>query len=87
MNEDQIGNITTIIKILIMTIAPTIAVYLGVDQNIITTFLTALLALLLALLDAKYPNTFKYFDNDNNPIIETEETVLNPEYECDESEC
>ncbi len=86
MNEDQIGNITTIIKILIMTIAPTIAVYLGVDQNIITTFLTALLALLLALLDAKYPNTFKYFDNDK-PVLETEEPVLNPEYECDESEC
>ena len=83
MNEDQIGNITTILKILIMTIAPTLAVYLGVDQNIITTFLTALLALLLALLDAKYPNTFKYFDNDHKPVIETEELVLNEEYECD----
>ena len=42
MNPNIIGNITTIIKILIMTVAPAIAVYIGTDEQTIITFLTAI---------------------------------------------
>ena len=81
MNEDIIGNITTIIKILIMTIAPTIAVYLGTSNETVIAFLTACLTFALAILDAKYPNTLKLFDNQKNQIDPSD--ILNPEYECD----
>ena len=77
--EEIIGNITTIIKILIMTIAPAIAVYIGTSQETVTTFLTACLTFILAVYDAKYPNTMKVFDN--QPTITTNEPeILNDEY-------
>ena len=86
MNKDQIGNLTTILKILIMTLGPSLAVYLEVTPDVVITFLTACLTFSLACLDAKYPNTFGWLGN-NKPVLETEETVLNPEYECDEDGC
>lgn len=55
--NEFIGNITTILKILIMTIAPTIAAYLAVDQQTVLTFLTAVITFIIAIIDAKYPNT------------------------------
>ena len=79
MNPDIIGNITTIIKILIMTVAPAIAVYIGTDEQTIITFLTAVLTFILAVLDAKYPNTMRVFDN--NETAEHSES-LNDEYDC-----
>ena len=77
MNPDIIGNITTIIKILIMTVAPAIAVYLGTDEQVVITFLTAVLTFVLALIDAKYPNTLDVFNT-----VETAEhsESLNDEY-------
>ena len=80
MNPDIIGNITTIIKIIIMTIAPAIAVYIGVTPDVVITFLTAVLTFILAIYDAKYPNTMKVFDNQE--IIEHNQG-LNDEYECE----
>jgi uncharacterized membrane protein YqaE (UPF0057 family) len=74
MDKDIIGNITTIIKILIMTVAPAIAVYLGTSQETVIAFLTAVLTFVLAICDAKYPNTFG-----SNKTIE-ESDVLNDEY-------
>lgn len=79
MDTELIGNITTIAKILIMTIAPTIAVYLGTDDQTVIAFLTACLTFTLAVLDAKYPNSMKLFDN-HNPVITTEDGILNDEY-------
>ena len=76
--EETLGNLTTIIKILIMTIAPSIAVYLGTDEQTITAFLTAVFAFILAVTDARYPNTFKIFDNAQTVPEET--GVLNDEY-------
>lgn len=55
--NEFIGNLTTILKILIMTIAPTVAVYIGVDQQTLLTFLTACITFIIAIIDAKYPNT------------------------------
>lgn len=78
MNPDIIGNITTIIKILIMTVAPAIAVYIGTDEQTIITFLTAVLTFILAVLDAKYPNTLKVFTT--HETAEHSE-ALNDEYD------
>ena len=36
MDPKIIGNLTTIIKILIMTVAPAIAVYIGTDEQHVT---------------------------------------------------
>ena len=74
-----IGNLTTIIKILIMTLAPSIAVYIGTDEQTVIAFLTACLTFILAVFDAKYPNTIF-----NKPTETIEESiVLNDEYEVD----
>ena len=75
MNKEILGNLTTIIKILIMTLGPSIAVYLNVKPDIVITFLTACLAFGLAVLDAKYPNTLF-----TNQTIDTEDGILNDEY-------
>ena len=64
--ETFIGNLTTILKILIMTIAPPIAVYLGLDQQTVLAFLTACMTFIIAITDAKYFNTFF---NNNEPTI------------------
>ena len=75
MDKDIIGNLTTIIKILIMTFGPAIAVYIGVKPDTVIAFLTACLTFGLACLDAKYPNTI--FTNTNTA---TESEILNDEY-------
>lgn len=76
--QDIIGNLTTIIKILIMTVAPAIAVYIGTDEQTVIAFLTAVLTFVLAVIDARYPNTLGIFDN--KPSITEEDEVLNLEY-------
>ncbi len=76
MNREIIGNLTTIIKILIMTFAPALAVYIGVTPDTIVTFLTACLTFALAVLDAKYPNTIL----PKTPTIDSSEPILNDEY-------
>lgn len=63
MNRDEIiGNLSTIIKILICIIAPTCAIYLGTDENTAIALLTAVAGLLFAFIDAKYPNTLVAVD-------------------------
>ena len=76
MSKEIIGNLTTIIKIIIMTVAPAIAVYLSVPSETVITFLPAVLTFILAVYDAKYPNTML------TPATTTssEPTVLNDEY-------
>ena len=77
--QEIIGNLTTIIKILIMTVAPAIAVYIGTDEQSVVAFLTAILTFGLAIYDARYPNTMKVFDNQPEPET-VEDEVLNLEY-------
>ena len=77
-NEDFIGNLTTIVKIIIMTVAPGIAVYIGTDEQTVTAFLTAVLTFILAVFDARYPNSLGFFKNQT--ITEEEPDILNPEY-------
>ena len=63
MNNELLGNITTIIKFIVMTIAPYLA--LTVDmQNQLIAILVAIIGFVLAYLDAKHPNTI--LDNTTN---------------------
>ena len=78
MDKDIIGNLTTIIKILIMTFGPAIAVYIGVKPDTVIAFLTSCLTFGLAVLDAKYPNTI--FNNEAPAITSGDDGVLNDEY-------
>lgn len=56
------GNITTIIKFLIMTIAPAI----GVDEatgDALVSVVVALIGFILAYFDAENPNNYKFLGN------------------------
>lgn len=56
------GNITTIIKFVVMTIAPAI----GIDEatgNALVSVVVALIGFILAYFDAENPNTFKFLGN------------------------
>ena len=67
-NEDFIGNLSTVVKILICIIAPSVAIWLGTDENTAIALLTAVVGLLFSLIDAKYPNTLSVFDNNSLPL-------------------
>ena len=84
---NYIGNISTIIKILSMTIAgwiittlATKGYNLGVDAATLASVIGAFIGLILAYIDAKYPNSFKVLGNAN---IATNGPALNDEYECE----
>lgn len=63
MNNELLGNITTIIKFIVMTIAPYLA--LSADmQNQLIAIIVAIIGFGLAYFDAKHPNTI--IDH-NNP--------------------
>ena len=55
--EELIGNLSSIIKIMICIIAPSCAIYLGTDSDTVIALLTAIAGALFALVDARYPNT------------------------------
>lgn len=61
--EALLGNLSTIIKILICIIAPTCAIYLGTDENTVIALLTAVAGALFSIVDAKYPNTMLGSEN------------------------
>ena len=63
MNNELLGNITTIIKFIVMTIAPYLALTADM-QNQLIAILVAIIGFVLAYLDAKHPNTI--LDNTTN---------------------
>lgn len=68
------GNITTIIKFIIMTAAPAI----GIDAttgDALVTVIVALIGFILAYFDAENPNNFKFLGNDNNEVITDDNTA------------
>ena len=65
MNNELLGNITTIIKFIVMTIAPYIALTADM-QNQLIAVLVAIIGFVLAYLDAKHPNTI--IDNTTNNV-------------------
>lgn len=69
MNEELVGNLSTIIKILIVTFVP--AAFLEqVDANTLSVALTVVIMFIFSIIDAKYANTFKILKEGN--ITESE---------------
>ena len=92
MNEETIGNLTTIIKtISIMFAGYALAYFVSIGLNLpitqeqLSEVIMTVIFFLIAYLDAKYPNTFKFLGNDK-PVINYEETVMNDEYVYPEEE-
>ena len=84
METNNISTIATFAAICLTTILA----YFGytVDQAQATTVIMGVITLIIAIWSSKNPNTLGVFGNDK-PTVETEETVLNPEYECDDDGC
>ena len=70
MNEELVGNLSTIIKILVLTFVP--AAFLEqVDANTLSVAITVIIMFIFSIIDAKYANTFAILKgNDNNETIE-----------------
>lgn len=75
------GNISTILKFAWCILAPYIVQYITEDQFMVIG--AAVIGLVIAIWDAYNPNTFKIFKNNVEPVLETEETVMNDEYEAE----
>lgn len=71
-NDDFIGNLSTIVKILVCIIAPSLAIWLGTDENTSIALLTAFVGLLFSLVDAKYQNSL--FNNNSLPLDNEEDS-------------
>ena len=81
------NNISTIATFLAICLTGILA-YFGytVDQAQMASVLMSVITLIIAIWSSRNPNTLGFLGNAPAPI-ETEETVLNDEYECDEDEC
>ena len=70
MNEEFVGNLSTIIKVLVLTFVP--AAFLEqVDANTLSIALTVIVMFVFSIIDAKYANTFKILKNDTQDIETT----------------
>ena len=92
MNEELIGNLTTIIKTISVMFAGyalayfvSIGLNLPITQEQLSEVIMTIIFFLIAYIDAKYPNTFKFLGNDK-PVTNYEETVMNDEYVYPEEE-
>ena len=78
MNEEFLGNVSTIIKVLILTCVP--AAFLEqVDANTLSIILTGIIMFIFSLIDTKYPNTFKIFGNDTQDIVQNNNEEISDE--------
>lgn len=79
--DNLTGNISTLIKMVSMTLAGYLVAYLAtkgcqIDEKIVTELISTLLFFALSLIDSKYPNTFAFLGNAPEPL-ETEEDLIN----------
>lgn len=70
MNNELLGNITTIIKFIVMTIAPYLALTADM-QNQLIALTVAVIGFILAYFDAKHPNTII----DHNNTCDNDDTA------------
>ena len=84
METNNISTIATFAAICLTTILA----YFGytVDQAQATTVIMGVITLIIAIWSSKNPNTLTVFGNDK-PTVETEEPVLNDEYEVGDDGC
>lgn len=89
MNDNNyIGNISTIVKTILMMVAGWAIGYfaskgfnLPISESELAELLFMLLTLAVAYIDAKNPNTFAFLKNSPITKIETEEDLINGEYD------
>ena len=82
MNEEFVGNLSTIIKVLVLTFVP--AAFLEqVDANALSVVLTGIIMFIFSIIDAKYSNKFKILDNntpvEQNDVIDEEDEEISEE--------
>lgn len=95
--KNYIGNISTIIKFVSMTIAGYLIglaaandLNLPIDAAALSQLIGTVIFFIIAYIDAKYPNTFDWLGNGNLVDMGTilgypsEEVVLNDEYITDD---
>ena len=94
--SNHTGNISTIVKMILLTVLPYIIADTQTQDQVISIIL-AIVGLIIAYVDAKYPNTLAFLDNDESleepaqvgeirqPIILNEEYVT-PIIEEDDNE-
>ena len=79
MNEEFVGNVSTIVKVLVLTFVP--AAFLEqVDANALSVVLTGIIMFVFSIIDAKYANTFKILGKNNTELTEEDiEEEINEE--------
>lgn len=78
MNEEFVGNVSTIVKVLVLTFVP--AAFLEqVDANALSVVLTGIIMFIFSIIDAKYSNTFKILGNEEITPIEENSEEINEE--------
>ena len=83
--SNHTGNISTIVKMILLTVLPYIISDTQTQNNVVSIIL-ALTGFLIAYIDAKYPNTLAFLDNaptleEPEPVGEIRQpTILNEEY-------
>jgi len=94
--SNHTGNISTIVKMILLTVLPYIIADSQTQDQVISIIL-AIVGLIIAYVDAKYPNTLAFLDNDESleepaqvgeirqPIILNEEYIT-PIEDVDEEE-
>ena len=83
--SNHTGNISTIVKMVLLTVLPYIIADTQTQDQVISIIL-AIVGLIIAYIDAKYPNTLAFLDN--APTIEEpaqvgeirQPIILNEEY-------
>ena len=83
-NVSTIATWTGIIVLIIEIICKHFGIVIPHDT--IVMFVSGVITFIIAIWSSKNPNTIPWLGN-NPQTIETKETVLNPEYECDEDGC
>ena len=85
METNNISTIATFTAIILSALLN----YFGfiIDQEAITPLILGIITLAIAIWSSKNPNTLEILGNAPKPTVETEETVLNDEYECDDNGC
>jgi len=77
-------NLSTIFVWLWVIIGPYLVEYMSQDQFV--TIGVAIVGIIAAVYSSKNPNTIRQLGNEKQ-TLETEETVLNDEYECESDGC
>lgn len=83
MNDDIKNNVSTIATWIYVLIAPYVAQYFTQDQFV--ALVIAIVGLSIAIYSSKHPNTLAILDNKKpEQTIETEENLINEEYDDNE---